>query len=504
MSRIKHSSFVFVSFMLGAAGCGPNKTTGDKPATPSQPDKTAVAPTPPAVEPPAAPTKQPPPVVEPVGMEEPFFTLGPTGWRTLKSGWRSLAKRDYPAAREAFAAVVSAYPDHTEIRFQEVRAALLAGDLAAVPHLWRALLTRDYVGFAGRLDRSKEMAPLRASPAWAELQAVRAEAAKRHGSGLGKGMLFVARAHNDMVPVLEEGGQVKLQLGQEAFHFDPATKRMRKLTDSGGQILAIHRDVEGKRLMLLSGGNLKKQLGKLTFAQMRGSLLSLETGERLGSFVIDGEPESVELCWSDKDEPIWSVRTAETGGRSLTVEATGTTLVTHDQGCGAAVAITKVSPTVVGHHRPLPEEVGLGGDGMQLTGVDGERPLRAAQIIRAGSLGWSPGKKRFVYTGQMDRCQAHQLVVAGGKPTPNAVYVWDTTEKKAERVKAAVAGVETRWLDDDHLVVEVQKGGAVPQITIHDLGGEGGALTLDAPSGAGLHGIPAMPCPDPDTQALVY
>ena len=66
---------------------------------------------------------------DPLGMEEPFFNLGPTGWKTLKAGWRAMGKKQYSEAREAFAAVVSAYPDHTEVRFQELRAAVLDGDL---------------------------------------------------------------------------------------------------------------------------------------------------------------------------------------------------------------------------------------------------------------------------------------------------------------------------------------------------------------------------------------
>ena len=47
------------------------------------------------------------------------------------------------------------------------------------------------------------MAPLRASPVWAELQAIRAEAAKQHATGLDKGMLFVARG-SGLEPELTE------------------------------------------------------------------------------------------------------------------------------------------------------------------------------------------------------------------------------------------------------------------------------------------------------------
>jgi hypothetical protein len=502
MSRFTKASMLLVTFVAGAVACGP--ATPKSPAPP--PLKSEDKPTLPA-EPPVQ--AQQPPVKkvdvgpDPLGMEEPFFNLGRTGWKTLKAGWRAMGKKQYKEARESFAAVVSAYPDHTEVRFQELRAAVLDGDLPAVPGLWRSLLARDFVGFSGRLDRSKEMAPLRASPVWSELQVIRSQAAKQHATGLDKGMLFVARGSGLEPELIDSGGEVKLQLGQEAFHFDPATKRMRRLTDTGGQVLAIQRDADSKRLMLVTAGAMKKQDGQVVFTQVKANLLSLETGERTGSFAIAGEPSAVEICFSDTNEPVWGVFGKGPEGQALTVESTGTTLVAYEQGCGPGVPVTRVSPTGIEHRRPAPEGIALSGDGLQLTGVDEDRPVRASQAIRPGSLGWSPGKKRFVYTGQLDRCQAHQQTVSGAKPAPNGVYVWDSGEKKAERVKAAVAGVETQWLDDDRLAYEVQKGGA-PQLVIHDFRAEGASLTLDVPAGAALHGIPALPCPDGEAHALIY
>jgi hypothetical protein len=508
MTRFTRFSLLLVSLAAGAAACGPRKSNDAEPGAPSPPaprigENVSEATPPPALPAAGGPIKKvdvgPEPLV--LGMEEPFFNLGPTGWKTLKSGWRAMGKKDYAGAREAFAAVVSAYPDHTEVRFQELRAAVLGGELEAVPALWRGLLARDYVGFAGRLDRSKEMAPLRASPLWAELQVIRTEAARRHGSGLGKGIPFVARA-GGITPELAEGsGEVKLALGQEAFHFDPVSKRMRRLTDTGGQVLGIQRDGAGKRLMLLTAGAVKQGDGQVVFTGVRAGLLSLETGERLGSFAIEGEPSAVELCFSDKDEPVWVVRATGADSRPLTIESTGTSLVAHEQGCSETVAVTRVTPTGVEHQQPAPEGIALSDDGLQLTGVDGDRAVRASQAIRPGSLGWSPGKKRFVYTGKLDRCQAHQQVVSGLRPVPNAVYVWDSGEKKAARVKSAVASLQAEWLDDDQLVYEAEKGGT-PQVVVHDLRAEGPVLTLDVPAGAGLYGIPALPCPEVGAHAF--
>ena len=499
MNRFTKASLLLVTL---AAACGPSAPKAPSPKLAERPSEL-----PAVVEQPSEKVEVKAKVKDvgpdPLGMEEPFFKLGPTGWKTLKGGWRAMGKRQYREAREAFAAVVSAYPDHTEVRFQELRAAVLEGDFAAVPGLWRSLLARDFVGFSGRLDRSKEMAPLRRSPVWAELQAIRSEAGRQHATGLDKGMLFVARGTSLEPEPMEGVGEVKLQLGQEAFHFDPASRRMRRLTDTGGQVLGIQRDGEGKRLMLVTAGAMKRQDGAVVFTQVKASLLSLETGLRTGSFAIEGEPAALELCFSDKDEPVWGVFSKAAEGKALTVESTGTALVAVEEGCGPGLATTRVSPTGVAHRRPAPEGIAVSADGLQLDGVDEDRPVRAAQAIHPGSLGWSPGKKRFVYTGVLDRCQAHQQLVSGSKPAPNGVYVWDSGDRKAERVKAAVAGVEAQWLDDDRLAYEVQKGGA-SQLVIHDFRGEGAALTLDVPAGAALHGIPALPCPDGEAHALIY
>lgn len=142
-----------------------------------------------------------------------------------------------------------------------------------------------------------------------------------------------------------------------------------------------------------------------------------------------------------------------------------------------------VTPTAVEHRRPEPEGVTLSDDGMQLVGVDGDRPVRASEAIRAGSLSWSPGKKRFVYTGRADRCDP--------QPPTASLYVWEAGRKKAARVGSGPSPYETQWLDDDHLAYE--SGLGVGRLTVHDFAG-GQPLTLKAPAGAGLYGMPAMSC----------
>lgn len=492
-----HRSFVAL-LLLTACETAPPPSTRARPATPPPTPKVvakapAEAPAKVAITSPASPAPAPTPST-PIGMEEPFKRLDARAAKKLNEGFTALRKKQYLEARAAFGAVVAAYPDHTGARFEELRAAVRDGDFAAVPPLWRALLARDHVGYAGRLDRSKEMAPLRASEQWAELQAIKGELGARYTAGLDKGILFVARVRPYTGPKFDDTDAAKLELEQEAFHFDPTTGRIRRLTSSG-TVVAIHRD--GSKVMLLTAKALKKVKGGTAFSKPEAALLSLDTLERSGPIAIDAEARAVSLCFSGKGEPVWAVR-GPAVDRSLTLDATASALVGLDEGCGTAVATTLVDPLRIEYRRPAPEGVALSDDGMQLVGVDADKPVRASQTIRSGSLTWSPSKKRFAYSGSGDRCATD----ADDKPAPNALFVWNAEQKKAARLPGAASYYETHWIDDDHLAYESRTQG-MAKLTIHDFSPGAAPMTIKAPSGVGLHGLPTLPCSDGIIQAMV-
>jgi hypothetical protein len=478
---------LLVAFFLFTGACD-----SKAPATKARPS--APSPPPVAEEVPRAPVVVPLPAVAPtlIGMEDPFGRMKQSTANTLNTGYRALRKKDPTAARAAFHAVVFAQPDNSSARFEELKAAVGEGDYAAVPDLWRKLLERDFVAYAERLERGKELAPLRESSQWPKVQAIKAEVKARYGAGLDKGVLFVARSRTHGSPTFAEySDSAALELDQEVYHFDPASKRIRRLTDTGGHVVAIHRD--GGRLMVLLARTLKKVQGGTTFSKPEATLLSLETLEKTGPIAIDGDARSVDLCFSPKGEPVWTVNGAvET--KALTLDATGTALVSLEEGCGAALVTTSVDPTRIQHRRPDPEGVALSNDGLQVTGVDADKPVRASHTIRAGSLSWSPSKKRFAYTGDVDRC-AKTGDKDKEKPAPNAVVVWDAAQKKAARVSSDPASYETEWLDDDHLAYESRMSDGA-RLTIHDFSAGGAPVTLKTPAGAGLFGMPTLPCHD--------
>jgi hypothetical protein len=442
------------------------------------------------------PADVPPAPAASVGMADPFKLMNTDAARILGSAWTALRRKQYFEAREAFHQVVTAYPDKTAARYAELKMAALEGDLAAVPALWRQLLARDYLSYVNRLDTDRDLAVVRKSPQAHALRAIAGEMKTAYAEGLDEGFFFVARIHPYAGPTLaEDEGAAKLLPDQEAYHYDPATRRTRRLSDSGGRVLAIHADGDKRQLMMVQAGRLEKRDGKVVFGQAAAVLLSLDTLESVGPLPIAGSPASVALCFSDKGEPIWAPTRIGTGeDPALTLDATGTALVASDQACGKSAATTEVSPAGVEHTRPVVEGVTLSEDGLQLSGVDDDVPVRSTQAIRPGSWGWSPGKKRFVYSGDVGRCDA---VTA-----PNGLFVWDPERKRASRVSAAVSAYEAQWLDDDHLAYQSGREPAT-KLTVHDFRAGGTSITVNTPAGAGLYGVPVLGCAEAELHAFL-
>jgi len=279
---------------------------------------------------------------------------------------------------------------------------------------------------------------------------------------------------------------------------DPSTGRIRRLTDTGGRVVAIHPDAQRERLIVLSARALKRGEKGTSFDKPEASVLSLTTLERSGPYPIGTAALAVDLCFTPAGEPVWSVLGEDgTTETALTVDATGAVVVPIEGGCGEQLAITSVDPTHVVHTRPSPEGVALSDDGMSITGVDTDKPVRADLEIRAESLVWSPGKRRFAYAGSADRCELSLKTDLKEKPAPNTLFVWDAESRKAARVKSAPTTYEVQWIDDNRLAYE---SGLVPGVTIHDFAT--GAEARRVKTTAGLFGVPVLPCDNGEVHAL--
>jgi hypothetical protein len=495
MKPITTNHLLVTCLLVGGAACrAQDRTPTAAPAPAAAPVAApATAPAPAPAKPVAAPEPAPPPAI---GMQDPFKLMNTAAAKTLNDGWRAVHRKQPVEARAAFHEVVTAYPDKTAARFAELKMAVQAGDLAAAPALWRELLARDYVSYVKRLDTDKELAPLRKSPQAPLLRAISKEMKTAYAAGLDQGVFFVARIHPYAGPALaDDEPEAKLTPDQEAYHFDPVTRRTRRLSNAGGQVLAIHADADRRQLMMVLAGALEKREGKVVFGKSTALLLSLDTLETVGPLPIAGNPASVALCFSSKGEPIWAPTRLATGeDPALTLDASASGLVPSEEGCGKGVATTEVSPGGIEHKRPAIEGVALSDDGLQLTGVDDDVPVRATQSIRPDSFSWSPGKKRFVYTGSVSRCDAAAV--------PNALFVWDPGRKRSARISAAPSAYEAQWIDDDHLAYQFGMD-RVTKLTVHDFTPGAPPVTLETPAGAGLFGIPVLGCAEAELHALL-
>ena len=116
---------------------------------------------------------------------------------------------------------------------QEIKAATLGGHVTDVPALWKELLARDFVAFAGRLDKPKELAPLRAGPEWARIKALEASIKPAYAADLGKGLFFIARGR-DLAVKPASDGTAKIELNQELFQVDLGVEALSPAQRDGG------------------------------------------------------------------------------------------------------------------------------------------------------------------------------------------------------------------------------------------------------------------------------
>lgn len=451
------------------------------------------------------------PVAPPVtGMEDPFARLNAETARALGAGYRALRARKYDEARAAFASVVRATPDHTAARFQEVRAAILGGHFGEVPDLWKELLARDFVAYAGRLTRPKEFVALRAAPEWVRVQATESALRTAYAADLGRGLFFVARTRDPGPPHFASNGEAKLELSQEVYHYDPASGRYRRLTETDGHVWAIGLSPDKKFLTFLVTPRLLQEAstGKTGFTEPQGGMVDLTTLETTGPFKLPETAHLVTLGFSASGEPLWRTD----GGNAYTFDATRTALVkvvqvevpgsaqgqgpeTTPDAAGGGPHTTRATPESVSHFGAPLTGAKRSDDGRAVLLEGGDKPLRAAREIAAESLAWSPSKKRLVYAGVLDACK---VLAAGGKGDKNELFLWDTDKKLAVRVASAVSAFATHWLDEDHLVYEggVGKDG---KLHIYEVSTRKDTA-LKPRHGAGLYGYPSLACAPPPSE----
>ena len=434
----------------------------------------------------------PPPIV---GMEDPFARLTGDAAKSLKAGYRAMQAKKYDEAGTAFAAVVSALPDYSPARMQQIKAAALSGHAADVPALWKDLLAHDFVAYVGRLDKPRELAMLRGGPEWAKIKAFETSVRSAYAADLGKGLFFVARSRDPVIKAPGKDDRAKVDLNQEVYQYDPAAKRYRRLTETEGHVFAYSVAPERKAISFLVVTSVASPASpEPQFAEPSVGSIDLATLETTGPLRL-GPPgtlaASVVMGWSSQGDPVWIVRPAGGGAEiSYALDATRTAVVSVATSGAVTNNRTTATPWSIAAAGAPADQVSLSDDKKSLQITDEDRTLRATRVLDPDTVVWAPGGTRLAYGGAYDECKG---AAAGAKAEKNELYVWARGKKTAARIATAPSAFRLAWLDDDQLVYQAGLG---KQSKIHVLAVATKADTVLKPrSGATLAGFGAVVCP---------
>jgi len=426
-----------------------------------------------------------------IGMADPFAPPKGDAAKLIETGYAALKQKKPQVAIAALQNVVTDAPDWTTARWALVLALIMGERYDDALKQWEELLARDFVGYAGKLDKGKDTDKLRAAPLWPKFGEVQERYRAAYAAGLDKGFFFVARTRSAQEPQFAGGAtEAPLSLRQEVFHYDPDGKRFRRVSDTDGRAFAVDRSADGKSLLFLVAPRLHRENGVDSFVDPRVGVLDLATLAVVGPFANKGIYDQVGLGTNHAGQPMFTfvVTTGATAAYTFDTAHTGLAKL-EGNGVIPEGGETRAWPNQVAHFddKAVPGvKMEDGATQFLVEGVD--QPVIAARPLAQSSLTWSPGKTRLTYAGKLDACK----ILKGESKDKNELYVYDKTKHTAQRIAAAVSPFETLWLDDDRLVYEggVGKDGKIHLYTFSTHADE----ALPTRHGAGLYGVPTLAC----------
>src|SRR4051794_27492837 len=100
----------------------------------------------------AAAATAPAATLQPGGAADPVAGPPPDAGKALQRGYKALKAKKWDEAQAELKTVVTAAPDYGPARWALVRALAGGGKIAEITPQWEALMARDYVAYAGKLD----------------------------------------------------------------------------------------------------------------------------------------------------------------------------------------------------------------------------------------------------------------------------------------------------------------------------------------------------------------
>ena len=467
----------------------------DKPAAPAVIEKPA--------EKPAAPKV-------PVGMQSPFPHLSSEASAPFNRGWAALKTKKYDDAATAFLDVATQLPDYLNARYQAARALVLAGKMAEARVQFEELLRRNYLVYAERISKQKDLAPFRASPEWAVYQ--QAEKTIRHdyADGLSQGLVLVARSgavEPATFAASKTAGlqEAKLDWKQDAYHYDAVRARFRPLTATDGHVLAALRSGDGKRLVFVTADRIGRSekdaadpsKAKTWFIEPQFFFVDLASLDVAGPIKLPGGYDELTIGFGASGTPLLSTvgvvagtgEGTSAGTYEMDTARTGLTKATSDPELSGQRVVVRPDRLQL-NEAPLPAGVSLAEDRHSLRLGTAGAVITSARTLSPTALAWSPSQTLFAYAGQLDSCTA--LRDEKAKAAQNELFVYDVEKKSAQRIDSGASTFAHTWLSDTLLVYE-SGAAAKSTLNLYDLT-ERKKTTLPLKYGAGFVGTPTWTC----------
>jgi hypothetical protein len=450
-------------------------------------------------------------------MQNPFPHLTTEASAPFNRGWAALKLKKYDDAATAFGEVATQLPDYLNARYQAARALVLAGKMPEARAQFEDLLRRNYVGYADRASKQKELAPFRASPEWTTYLAVDARVRADYAEGLSAGLIVIARTGAVDAPSFAVGKtagvqEAKLDWKQEVYHYDVAAARFRPLTSSDGHVLAALRSSDGKRLVLVTADRIARlekdaaePRAKVWFVEPQFYYLDLGNLDLAGPIKLVGGYEELTIGFGKSGTALLSIAgvVAGTGEGSpagtyeMDTARTGLTRAASDPEISGERVVIRPD-RLLRAERPAPAGVTVAEDRHSLRLGSGGAVITSARTLSPTSLAWSPNQSLFAYAGQLDTCAA--LRDEKAKAAQNELFVYEVEKKSAQRIDTGASAFELQWLGDGILAYE-SGAGAKASVNLYDVAAHKKTI-LPLKNGAGFVGIPTLSC-GPTTPATV-
>lgn len=475
-----------IALALVAGGC--KKKTEDKPTGGTTGGSS-----------PTQATNKPAPV-QPFGVQDPTPRLSSDAGKALAAAWKAYKAKNWSDAQQQFTAVITAAPDYLPARWALVRSLAQAGLFGDVPAAFEALLARDFLNHWKKLDEGKEFAALRAAPEWSQIGAMKARYQEAFAKTVGGGLFLVIASKAQKDPTWNKD-IAELQQNQEAYHYDPESKRFVRLTETGGHVQAILPSKDGKGVAFLVVEKVVRasEGGAESYIDPKIGVVDLDELAIIGPAPFKQSTERVtlmqtkDLSWHfgfrvEGKDKFFAFDTAKTGLTELDIDAEA-----------VFTGKTTSSTKELTHLAPVEDGTVEVKSDKQFIVQGSPQVIVASRPITSASFAWGPKKTRIAYAGALDACalaDAAKDPKKGKKVDPdkgkNELFVFDKPKGAAQRVAQGVSQYLSVWLDDDKLAFDEGLGGAA-KIVIYSLEAHAPSA-LPTRFGAGLFGLPVASC----------